>query len=246
MVCQVRHDRNLAVGDARLALEIRNDLAEATGEVLNLEQHTQQEIGFAVGPSGMVPVQPEAQQAGWRLRSASGSWVVALLPDFFALESTGYTSWTDFQERLNALCEAVSRHLRPVIEMRLGLRYVDRIELPEIDDPVGWRGRIDPQILGPVLHEAIGPSVSASQQILQLLAPGELRVILRHGSQKEGDAWPYILDTDCFREGARPFLTEEVMLAAQELHRLSLQVFQASISRELFEQLQDGTDLDAS
>ena len=233
VVCQVRHDRNLAVGDARVALDINRVLAEKMGESLHLEQQSQQEVGFAFGPGGMVPMPNEQQQVGWRLRSASGNWVVALLPDFFALECTGYTSWTEFARRLTALCEVVEQRLAPAIEMRLGLRYVDEIRLPEVRTPEGWHGFIDDSVLGSALHPALGPAVQAAQQVVQLLGPEGMQVILRHGTQPDEDMWPYVLDTDCFRENTRPFDATTLIRGANDLHRLSLQVFQAVVTPRL-------------
>ena len=119
VVCQARHDRNLAVTDGGRVLPVREQL----GSYPLMEEIAQQEVGFVIGPSGPTQLGPSVDQRGWRLRSEDGAWTVALLPDFFALECTGYTSWTEFRDRMGALTDAVLAHLQPAVEIRLGLRY---------------------------------------------------------------------------------------------------------------------------
>lgn len=243
VVCQVRHDRTLAVSDATRILEVRDRLQKELGESYGLEQQAEQEITVAVGPGlGPVPMQGSAEQRGWRLKTADGSWVVALLPDFFALECTGYTSWSDFFRRLRVLAEAVSKFLGPSVELRLGLRYVDRIAEPTVQSPQEWRGYIDEHLLGPALHADFGGSLIATQQLLQLAADDGMQVLLRHGVQADNSGyWPYVLDTDCFRGDSRRLTAESVLEGAQQLHRLAVQVFQASVTPDLLKLLESDT-----
>jgi uncharacterized protein (TIGR04255 family) len=235
VVCQVRHDRNLAVADGSRVLAIREQL----GRYPRMEEMAQQEIGLVIGPAGPSSLSGGSEQRGWRLRSEDGAWTAALLPDFFALECTGYTSWTEFRERLDGLANAVLDHLQPAIELRLGLRYVDRIAVPVVERPQDWSGYINEHLLGPLLDEQLGPALGSLQQLMQLQGPDGIQVLLRHGTQLDqpSGAWPYVLDTDCFRGDGRRLEADSLLQGADELHKLALQVFQASITQRLHDLL---------
>lgn len=231
VVCQVRHDRNMAVSEGARVLAIRDELISYP----RMEELAQQEIGMMIGPSGPSQLSSGSKQQGWRLLSDDGKWTVALLPDFFALECTGYTSWSDFRQRLEGLAQAVVAHLQPTIELRLGLRYVDRITAPSVVEPQGWAGYINERLLGMALDGQLGPALSSLQQLAQLQGPDGIEVLLRHGTQADpaNATWPYFLDTDCYRSDGRRLEVDNLMGGADALHRLALQVFQAAITPRL-------------
>jgi uncharacterized protein (TIGR04255 family) len=204
-----------------------------------MEEIAQQEIGVVIGPAGPSSFGDGSQQRGWRLLSEDGTWTASLLPDFFALECTGYTSWTEFRERLRSVADAVLTHLQPAIELRLGLRYVDRIAVPQVERPQDWSGYINEQLLGPVLDEQLGSAVSSLQQLLQLQGPEGVQVLLRHGTQLDqpSGTWPYVLDTDCFRSDGRRLEADSLQQGVDALHKLALQIFQSAITPRLHELL---------
>ena len=241
VVCQVRHDRNLAVADGSRVLAIREQL----GAYPRMEEMAQQEIGIVVGPAGPSPFSEGEPKRGWRLLSGDGAWTVALQPDFFALECTGYTSWTEFRERMSSLTAAVLTHLQPSVELRLGLRYVDRIMVPVVERPQDWNGYINEHFLGPVQDGQFGPSVTSLQQLLTLQGSEGIQVLLRHGTQLEvaSGAWPYILDTDCFRGDGRRLEADSLLHGTDALHKLALQIFQAAITPQLRQLLAGQGDL---
>lgn len=234
VVCQVRHERIGAVADGGLILTIREQLDKYP----HIVESAQQGLDLVFGPTGAA-LGGEGMQRGWRLLSSDRAWTVALLPDFFALECTGYTSWTEFRERMRDLAVAVLAHLEPTMELRIGLRYIDRISLPRIKDPRDWSGYINERFLGPALDRQIGPSLTALQQALHLQGPDGMQVLLRHGTQIEqpSGTWPYVLDTDCFRADSRRLDADGLMQGADSLHTLALQVFQAAITPQLHEML---------
>lgn len=236
VVCQVRHERNLAVADPKRALAVHAGLEEryptideAAGIALNI-------VG---GPAGVSTAAD--QQRGWNLRSADGNWTVALMPEFFALETRAYTDWDDFSARLAAVVELVDSALQPSLEQRLGLRFIDRITDPKMSAPGEWEGWIDEHLLGPILHDAYGSSIKNIQQVLQLDGGGDTEVVLRHGCFLDGpvgnQSWHYLLDHDCSRSRARAFSADDVRQGAEGLHELALSVFQAAITPRLYHHL---------
>lgn len=235
-VCQVRHERNLAVADAKRALAVHAGLEEryptideAAGMALNI-------VGSPAGVSTATD-----QQRGWNFRSADGNWTVVLMPEFFALETRAYTDWEDFSQRLSAVIRLVHEVLEPSLEQRLGLRFIDRITDPRMSTPSEWGGWIHERLLGPILHDAFGPAVKSIQQVLQLDGGGDMEVVLRHGCLLEGSpgdqTWHYLLDHDCSRTRARAFSADALRQGAEDLHGLALSVFQAAVTPQLYKHL---------
>jgi uncharacterized protein (TIGR04255 family) len=236
VVCQVRHERNLAVADPKRALEVHGGLGgkypvldEAAGIALNI-----------VGGPGGVSTTPD-EQRGWNFRSTDGAWTVVLMPEFFALETRAYTDWTDFSARLDELVRVLGSVLEPSLEQRLGLRFIDRIKDPVVRSPAGWQGWIDDRLLGPVLHASLGPAIKAVQQVLQLDGGDDVEVLLRHGCELDGHpddpVWHYFLDHDCSRSGGRAYSPGDIRDGAERLHTVALAVFQAAVTKKLFEHL---------
>ena len=91
VVCQVRHERNLAVGDAKRALEVYNGLGGRGGKYPDFDEAAGAALNITRGPAGVATTTD--QQRGWNCRSADGAWTVVLMPDFFALETRAYTQY---------------------------------------------------------------------------------------------------------------------------------------------------------
>ena len=86
---------------------------------------------FVLGPQGVV--QPTFQVT-WRFIDTAGSWRVSLAPNFMALETTAYSSRRDFLERLEHLLIAFDKSFNPKIIERFGLRYIDRLIGPDLQN----------------------------------------------------------------------------------------------------------------
>lgn len=235
VVCQVRHERKLGVAEGATALAVHEALGGGAGRYPNLDEVTGAELNVIVGP-GSQPNVSETKSSGWRFASSDGTWVVTLMPDHFALETTSYTTWAgDFQPRLGELVQAVATHVRPTFERRIGLRYIDRISELGLTSAAAWSPYLSSELLGMALHPAVGPGVRQAQQHLLIeLADGVLAG-LRHGivvepGKPEVD---YQLDFDISRQGARVFESDVITAAADEFNRYALQLFQASVTDEL-------------
>lgn len=240
VVCQVRHDRNLAASDPKRALAVHAQVSDAYPRI---SEATNQTIGFVAGPGGAQVSQPAEQLKGWQFRSQDEAWTASVQPEWFSLETSAYTTWEDFRARIAALTKAVASEVGPAVEQRVGLRYVDEIKNPTVVDPRDWASWIDDALLGPILHASLGPALRSTQQVLELQAPENLGVILRHGSLALPSASQslYLLDIDCFRQQGRPFEEDDVLGTLERLHTLALQVFQASITPKLYDYLADGS-----
>jgi uncharacterized protein (TIGR04255 family) len=240
VVCQVRHERRLVVGEGSTALAIHEALGGASGPYPSIDEVSSAELNVVMGVGAGTPNVRESKTSGWRLTSADGAWVITLLPDNFSLETSAYTTWADdFAPRLDALIGAVADHVQPTFEQRIGLRYVDRINELGLTDLAAWEPYLRPELLGLALHPQLGPGVRTYQQQVVVELGDGVTAGLRHGPVVEAgrDHVDYQLDYDIFRQGGRPFAADAIMDAAARFNIYALQLFQASISDALLEEL---------
>lgn len=236
VVCQVRHEENIAASDPKRALRVHEAVED---RYPLLEQQSGQELTITAGSLG-VQTTPGATQRGWKMRSEDQRWNAVVMPDFFSLETTSYDDWPDFRLRLEDLTRAVAAAIEPSLEQRVGLRFIDRIVHPDVASARDWAGWIDPTFLGPIAHEKIGDGVTTSQQIIQLEAGDGRSLILRHGAVRDaevGGQWTYLIDQDCYIQRGRSFNIDQVLEATESLHTLALQVFQQAITPDLYQYL---------
>ncbi len=236
-MCQVRHDRILAVADARRGLAVQERL---NGLYMQMNQRHAVEATFMLAGEKGSQLSHDQAPTGWQLRSDDDAWTVTLDAEFFSLETSAYTTWPYFRERLDSLVSAVIDTYEPVLESRLGLRFVNEITDPEVTEPAGWHGWIRDELLGPLVHPDFAESVRGVQQHVDLDAGNGYQVRLRHGTGPvPGERrWVYLLDHDCFRQAARALSHNTILTTAEDLHRIVLQVFQAAITPELYAHLE--------
>ena len=240
VVCQVRHERRLVVGEGTTALAVHDALGGSGGPYPSIDEVSGAEINVMMGVGIGAPHVRETKTSGWRLTSADGAWVITLMPDNFSLETSAYTTWgEDFAPRLETLIAAVAEHVQPTFEQRIGLRYVDRINELRLTELAAWQPYLRPELLGLALHPQLGPGVRTYQhQVVIELADG-VAAGLRHGPVVEANRniVDYQLDYDIFRQGGRPFDAAAVSDAAAQFNIYALQLFQATISDALLEEL---------
>jgi uncharacterized protein (TIGR04255 family) len=237
VVCQVRHERRLVVGEGPTALAVHEALGGASGVYPSLDEVAGAEVNVVMG-LGAQNVR-ETKTSGWRFASADGAWVITLMPDNFSLETSAYTTWTDdFAPRLSALIDAVAAHVEPTFEQRIGLRYVDRIDELGLTELETWKRYLRPEVLGLVLHPELGPGVRSYQQQLAIELAEGVMAGLRHGPVVEpGGVVDYQLDYDIFRQGGRAFDAAAIKAAAAQFNMYALQLFHATVRDELLEEL---------
>jgi uncharacterized protein (TIGR04255 family) len=241
VVAQVRHEKRLAVSNSSTALAVHEALGGGDGPYPLIDEVTAAAMFNVVVAGANAPAaSAESQLTGWRLHDVEGTWVVTLMPDHFALETTRYTTWdAEFALRLQAVIAAVTEHVKPAFEQRLGLRYVDRITDPEVSEIAGWRPYIRAEVLGVICHPELGGAVAGAQQQVLFDLGGGVAGALRHGPIRdpEGKGFSYLLDYDVFREGGRPFDPDTVRATFEGFNTLALQLFQATVTSDLLSYL---------
>lgn len=178
----------------------------------------------------------EPTRQAYRLTTADGTWSALLNPDSVTVETRAYPGWNVMRAAVVAFAEAVAEVYDPSSELRLGLRYVDQVELPEGHDD--WDGLIPEHILGIVKDARLGGGVLASDQRVLLQIAPDVRCVLRHGllADEQGSfGRVYLLDYDIFREKLGPYSSDVVARGADALHGYAGGLFEASITPALYE-----------
>lgn len=236
VVCQIRFNNKTAAEEPAVALSFHAQLGGEGGRYPKMEPIATQEFSITMGP-GAAPATEAKSLTGWRLTSAENGWVISLTGEYVSIETSAYQTWDHFRERLAELIDVTVAQLAPAIEQRIGLRYVDRIGELELSEPQDWAPYIAPELLGPILHPQIGPTVRVAQQALALELEDGIACGLRHGVNTEQGSVDYLLDFDLSRQGGRAFEPEALLATADRLNEYGLQLFQAAITPELYEKL---------
>jgi uncharacterized protein (TIGR04255 family) len=183
-------------------------------------------------PTGAVNEPP---RQAYRLSTTDGTWSALLNPDSVTVETRAYPGWESMRDTMEAFANAVADVYDPSSELRLGLRYVDQVVLPEGRD--GWEGLIPESLLGIAKDPHLGSGVLASDQRVLLQVADDTRCVFRHGllADEAGVLGRiYLLDYDVFRDRARPYEAASVIEGADELHGFAGGLFRASVSDELY------------
>jgi uncharacterized protein (TIGR04255 family) len=176
--------------------------------------------------------------SGWQLKSADENWEVELMPDHLGLETKAYSTWRDFRTRFAAALTALAEIVSPTLEHRIGLRYIDRVQEPEIALPDGWTPYIAAELLGSVAHPTLGGAILAQQQQVMIDLGDDARCRFAHGFLRaDNERLHYFLDYDMHREGARAFEPDGIIDKLDEFNTDALKLFQASVTAALLERL---------
>jgi uncharacterized protein (TIGR04255 family) len=194
-----------------------------TYPVLRVEQTR----GIIMGPEAIEPTQSNIT---WRFSDMEGKWRASLAPGFVALETTSYTSRSDFLERFRILLEAVNTHIGPKLADRLGIRYIDRVTGDQVQEIARL---VRKEILG-ILATPAGDCVQHALSESIFKVPNSKAQMLARWGQLPPDVTPdpgaiepvsgktWILDIDMFCVEPRPFDTVKLI---DETHNYAERVY---------------------
>lgn len=216
----------------------------------------EQEIGLRVdgpeAPTVQVRVTPRftTRDRATACQVGAGSLIV---------ETTTYAGFASFSELVQRAVEAAANTARPDGITRVGLRYIDEVRVPGIDQPPGnWHGYIDEHLLAPVAEDFVKAAkfVPRTWQGIVQYATGPDRVLaLRYGPAEGYAVVPdgptrrrsppaaglfFLLDSDSYwqpSDEVPEFEPERVMQACRELHDPTKALFNAVITERLREEV---------
>ncbi len=180
----------------------------------------------------MTPQPPGGDpETVWRFRNPERDWTISLSSTSLALEATRYLNFDDFAGELSEIVKALANTFEPKREVRLGLRYVNRIE----DKRLQRRGV--PLFLNEQLATPVGGDLGSD--LLGSLA--ELRFRERGGTLaiRHGLIEPtrYLLDFDRFSAEEREFVPSSVVRRVKRFHGLIERLFVWSITDRYMKEL---------
>lgn len=233
-VWQLQFAEPAAVHDPAIGTGIATALADDGAGSFQLTRLTSQTIfSFAPGQPPQAPEQPEPD--GWQLRRAQ--LVVNVTRSYVSVETTAYEGWAQFRQTVGLLCRGLTEMAGELPgEQRLGLRYVDRITLPGVQQPADWKGLIAPWLAATFSHEQLGEAVLATAGQIELRVDDDAQATLRHRAfpdfERRGRQ-TMMLDFDTFRQGYRIFDADSVLEASDRFNDVTHRLFEASITPEL-------------
>jgi uncharacterized protein (TIGR04255 family) len=191
--------------------------------------------GILLRAGGVAPGKPKI---AWRFSDTAGHWRVTLTSEFLALETTKYTSRSDFFGRVKFLAEALDEHIEPGQLDRLGVRYIDRITGDALDDIATL---VRPEIRGILGTIAATRAVHAISEVMFELP--NARVLARWGGLPPGQTVDpaviepaneksWILDLDMGSAAPMPFIVERVVAEAQRYAERIYTIFRWVVTDE--------------
>jgi uncharacterized protein (TIGR04255 family) len=104
----------------------------------------QPQINIEVGPAGA-----RQETRGARFLDRRRTKSVVLLSTAIALETSAYVRFEDFAEVVAQVLEALHDLANIPGVLRVGLRYIDEIEVPGVEAPTDWAEYVTPDLLAP-------------------------------------------------------------------------------------------------
>jgi uncharacterized protein (TIGR04255 family) len=233
-----------AVADAEVGPRLAAFLAADSGGEFTVASQMGMTMSVALGPAAPPQAAAQAQRmVGWQLRREQV--VVTLNEQALSVETTDYTDWESFAEVLTRAVESVRELVEVPAEQRLGLRYVDKVGLEEVERTCDWSGYVEDWLRGPLAHPQLGEVVLAYAQQADFDAGDGMRATVRQRTfpdpERRGKP-TMLLDFDAFREGYRLFDAGGVLEASNRLHDISHRLFRAAVSDRLYDMF-DGDEV---
>ncbi|MBU3581343.1 TIGR04255 family protein [Polynucleobacter sp. AP-Capit-er-40B-B4] len=191
-----------------------------------------------VDGEGGVPIPKNTQnQKGWRLSSNDMTQILVLWPQSFTISQLApYVGWETFLERFMRDWKKFKRNIGQKEIARIGVRYINRIDIPVTGDIVEHEKYLNifpklPNSLTPLHAFAVQsalklPDIGCDLLINSAAAPSP---ILDHAS--------FMLDLDIFRVEDLPQSDQDIYNLLNEIRNKKNKVFEQCISnraRKLF------------
>ncbi|GAB5007410.1 TIGR04255 family protein [Mycobacterium avium] len=127
----------------------------------------QTNVTFNIANLGPGVLPQVAQERRTVLMNTAKTESVTITPSSFIYETTAYREFDDLCAGVTAVCEAlIDANVRPAL-VRVGLRYVDEVRVPEpITDVRAWGKWIDASVIGPLTIGPDGVTVRNAQGLV--------------------------------------------------------------------------------
>lgn len=187
-----------------------------------------------ISPLGGVRQQGGQLQPAYRFASEGGDWIATLTPDWLSLETTAYTGFRDFVQRWHSIFLEALKAFKLSHETRLGIRYVNELQVGEKASPAKLKETLSPEVLGAVSLDLDAEGISRSWQEVRF-THSEGGCTMQHGYvQNVKQDWVYVLDFDGYREGHREIDPIEQVRALAQINHHVFGLFRRSVTDDCF------------
>jgi uncharacterized protein (TIGR04255 family) len=244
VVFQVKFEQNLSISTGDTALRVHDQLGGPDGRYVRVEPVQVLTAALQVNPLGVTQIPTSSVPSrGFRMSTEDGSLITSLMPDYISIDSTAYGVWKDdFRERVSELLAAIAEHVKPRVEERLGIRYVNKVMEPEVSVPADFQGIISDGLLGPAADEFWSPGLTGLQQQLEMSINHDIKCVLRHGTLPRNTGIGldgYLLDIDVFRDQPRRFDVDAIIGMCDQLNTAATGIFQRSLTASYLNRLRE-------
>lgn len=168
---------------------------------LEVQEHVSFQLGF--GAAAEQELKEPTRVAVYTFAPSDESCEVTVSNDFIAVKTSNYTEWSDFQAHIQATLDAFLPIYEPPTATRVGLRYVNKINLAELDLEMRSPSELfNGDIIGSL--STFGANVTGLASRLNISRGDGSEVALRFKLEGEGKARVYTIDTDVFTNRETP------------------------------------------
>jgi len=234
VLAQVRFPATLSVADRKFVAPFQEPLRTRYPVIRQERIHE-----LRIGPDGIqTTAAADLGRVAWRFSDTEGKWQVTLADDFVSIETTDYASRDDFFARLGDVVESLGASIEPPFIERVGVRYVNRIDGPMVDE-------LD-VLLIPEVRGILGTSAAAHVRhsiVETLFEHDDYRILSRWGQVPPGvtvdpsaiepiDRPSWLLDLDLHTASRMPFSVDGVTAKAESFAERAYTLFRWAVTDE--------------
>jgi uncharacterized protein (TIGR04255 family) len=226
--------------DQTVGAAVQRAFRDVLGEDWVIDQILQQQLAFGLnaGPSALGP---SIRQTGFpRFTVRDRTTAVGLTSNSVTIETTDYRGWLTFRSVLELALRAAAELLKPEGVARVGVRFIDEIRVPGVEQAAAWSGWLDQSVLAPAGDDMNGAGFETSTWTgaAQYSVGTDKTLVLRYGPQQGYAVDPngaikrpnppppgpmFLLDFDCFWEPRTiPLFSVEELLETCDTLRVPL------------------------
>jgi len=233
VLAQVRYPKILAISQAEKIIGFQEAIRD---EYPNFTTDHIQQISISEDQGSTSPLEKI-----WRFSSMDNSWRVSLSTNFVALETSKYESRQDFCGRFSKIISSFESTFKPKIIQRVGVRYIDRIRSPEINE---IQDMIKRDILGVYLTEFGKNAEYSLTNVVSKVEEGTLQARWGHlpanatfdpAALKPIDVESWIMDLDVFSQMNTAFSSEDCVNRVRAYATRAYAVFRWMIEDKFIE-----------
>lgn len=170
----------------------------------------------------------------YAFKSRDLNWVIVLKPDSLVVETSKYTEFAEFLGKIEKILKLVGDMLDTDFFTRIGLRYINVIDL-EDGQVDGW---INERLIAPLLGGELGTLTKYVSEIHGAFSDGQYT--FRHGlnsDKNDGSKIQYVLDFDYYAEGVDYKDTKELLT---KFNTQNFSFFKWTLGKKAIEKLGPG------